>query len=354
LPTDYGDLLAKIKDVVAGARLQASKAVNTELLKMNWQIGRIILERQAEGGWGASVIPQLAKDLRSAYPGSRGFGARNLGSMRLFATEYPDLNLFLQSVTAKIGWTSVVELLRVPTPERDWYAARAVAGSWSARFLVEQVRHDLFRRTGAAPNNFAERLPSGDAEAALELVQDEYQLNFLQLLPGFSERELEDGLVAKLALFLQQLGKGFAYLGRQYKLTVGEDDFYLDLLFYHAKLHRYVVFELKVGKAQPEFIGKLNFYVQAVEALERDREHDNPTIGILLVTDLNHLVMTYTLQGTDAPIAIGRYSYGDDFEAPYQELPADIAAQLPTPGELHDVLTDHAIEQVEPLSDEGE
>lgn len=332
LPSGYRQLLRQVKVQVRAARVQAARVVNVELIGLYWRVGRIVLDRQAAEGWGSRVIDRLAADLRAEFPGMRGFSPRSLRYMRTFAAAYPEE--ILQQPAAQLPWGSIMVLLdRVADPEaRDWYAAQAVQHGWSRAVLSTQIAGDRYGRTGAALSNFAAELPQAESDLAREIVADPYELDFLGLDPGFSERQLEDALIARLTAFLAELGAGFAFVGRQYRLPVGDREFFADLLFFHLGLRCYVVFELKVGPAEPEHLGKLHFYVNAVDDLLRKPEHgDGPTIGILLAADRDDVVVEYALRGYDTPLAVSTYTT-------HQALPADVRAALPSPDDLGDVV----------------
>lgn len=333
----YGELLEQVKDQVRTARVQAARTVNTELIGLYWQIGRLILDRQASQGWGTKVISRLAADLRAEFPGMRGFSQRNLVYMRTFATAFADAEQAItQQAVARLPWGHVTVLLdRVDEPTvRAWYAAQAAEHGWSRATLTHHIATGRHGRLGAAPNNFPATLPPAESELAREIVADPYDLDFLALDPGYTERELEDALVARLTHFVSELGAGFSFVGRQYRLAVGEQDYYLDLLFFHLGLRRFVVFELKVGGAEPEHLGKLNFYVNAVDDLLRRPEYgDGGSIGILLAADRDDVVVEYALRGMDTPLAVSTYTT-------HHALPDEVRPALPSPDDLADVVQD--------------
>jgi len=331
LPASYGELLEQVKTQVRTARVQAARVVNTELVVLYWRIGRLILSRQEGQGWGTRVIDRLAADLRTEFPGMRGFSPRSLAYMRRLAAAYPEE--ILQQSAAQLPWGHLMVLLdRVPDQQaRDWYAAQAVEHGWSRAIMTHHIAADRHSRTGRAVTNFAAALPPG-SDLAHEIVADPYDLDFLTLDPDYSERDLEDALVAQLTEFLAELGAGFSFVGRQYRLPVGDSDFFVDLLFFHLGLRCFVVFELKVGPAQPGHLGQLHFYVNVVDDLLRRPEHgDGPTIGILLATDRNDTVVEYALRGYDTPLAVSTYTT-------HRALPSEVRDALPSPEELGDVV----------------
>ena len=285
----YGALLTQIKVAVAAARARAARVVNSTLVQMYWQIGQLILQRQQEEGWGTKVIDRLSVDLRTEFPGMRGLSTRNLVYMRTFAAAYPAG--IAQQAAAQLPWRHIMVLLdKVPDPAvRDWYVAQDVQHGWSSAVLSHHITTGRHARAGVAPNNFPQVLPPDESDQTREILQDPYALDFLALEPRHSEQDLEDALVGRLTRFLSELGTGFAFVGRQYKITVGN----------HLELRRFIVFELKAVAAEPEHIGKLNFYVNVVDDRLRRTEHgDRPTIGILLAADRDDVAVRYYPCGT--------------------------------------------------------
>jgi len=329
---EYGDLLELVKAQVRSARVQAARVVNTELVALYWRIGRLILDRQDAHGWGAGVAGRLAADLRAEFPTMRGLSPRNLAYMRAFAAAFDDGEIVQQAV-AQLPWGHVTVLLdKVADPgEREFYATRAAAYGWSRAVMTHHITSGLHRRSGEAVTNFPTTL-GPDSDLVAQIVQDPYNLDFLALDPGFSERHLEDALVARLTHFLAELGEGFAFVGRQYRLTVDGQDFFADLLFFHLGLRCYIVFELKVGPAAPEHLGQLNFYVNVIDDLMRRPEHDDgPTIGILLAATRNDVVVEYALRGFDTPLAVSTYRTT-------AALPEAVRHVLPSVEDLTDVV----------------
>ena len=288
-----------------------------------WQIGRDILARQAEQGWGAKVIERLAHDLRTAFPNMKGFSPRNLKYMRAFAEAWPDAE-FVQQAVAQLPWGHNVVLLdRLPGSEtRRWYAAKAIEHNWSRNVLVMQIESCLLERSGTAVTNFEARLPKPQSDLARESLKDPYRFDFLGLTDEAQERDVEQSLVKHVTEFLLELGAGFAFVGRQVLLDVGGDEFFIDLLFYHLKLRCYVVIELKGGKFKPEHLGQLGFYLTAVDRQIKS-EHDNPTIGLLLCKSKNKVVAEYALGDKTQPMGIAEYKL-------LESLPAELQTSLPS------------------------
>jgi predicted nuclease of restriction endonuclease-like (RecB) superfamily len=313
--------------------------VNTELVGLYWRVGRLILDRQDAQGWGAGVTARLASDLRAEFPGMRGFSPRNMAYMRAFAAAFHDAEVVQQPV-AQLPWGHVTVLLDKLDDRagREFYAERAAAYGWSRAVLTNHITTGLRERSGEAVTNFPATL-GPESDLVGEILRDPYNLDFLELEPGFSERHLEDALVARLTHFLAELGEGFAFVGRQYRLTVDGQDFFADLLFFHLGLRCYIVFELKVGGAVPEHLGQLNFYVNVVDELMRRPEHDDgPTIGILLAATRNDVVVEYALRGYDTPLAVSTYTTT-------AALPDDVRAALPSVEDLTDVVRDASRDQ---------
>lgn len=320
LPTGYPELLEDIKSRVRASRIRASLSVNNELITLYWEIGRLILKRQEAEGWGARVIDRLSADLRREFPDMKGFSSRNLKYMRAFAESYTQKEI-VQQAAAQIPWFhNCVILDKVQDAEqRQWYIRATVMHGWSRAVLVHQIESDLYRRQGKALTNFRVTLPAPQSDLAQELIKDPYNFEFLGLGPDISERQLEKALVNRLKDFLLELGKGFAFVGEQYHLDVGEEDYYIDLLFYHLHLRCYVIIDLKVVPFKPEFAGKMNFYLSAVDDQVRHPD-DQPSIGLILCKERNRLVVEYALRDTTKPMGV----------ATYRILPQKLKSALPT------------------------
>ena len=292
-----------------------------------WQIGRDILTRQAELGWGAKVIERLARDLKDAFPDMKGWSASNLKYMRFFAQHCPGRQ-FGQQAADQLPWFHVVTLLtKLDSPaEREWYAQQTVLQGWSRSTLELNIKSHLQQRQGSAVTNFVTRLPAADSALAQEALKDPYLFDFLGLGHDAQEREIEAGLIRHITRFLLELGAGFAFVGRQFRLEVGGDEFFIDLLFYHTRLKCYVVVELKATAFKPEHAGQLNFYLAAVDA-QIKAEDDKPTIGLLLCKQQNRLVAEYALSGIDKPIGVAEYQL-------LRDLPDTLGRNLPSIAEI--------------------
>jgi len=281
-PEGYEAFLGELRERIRTAQVRAALAVNRELVLLYWGIGRDILARQQKHGWGAKVVDRLAADLRKAFPEMAGFSPRNLKYMRALAEAYPD-EPFVQQVVAQIPWghnVRILDYVRSPT-EREWYIRQTIANGWSRNVLVHQIESGLYKRQGKALTNFPSTLPAPQSDLAQQLIKDPYNFDFLTLASEAQERELEAGLIQHIRDFLLELGVGFAFVGSQYPLEVGGQEFRLDLLFYHLRLRAYVVIDLKMQDFQPEFGGKMNFYLSAIDDLLRHSD-DQPSIGIIL------------------------------------------------------------------------
>lgn len=333
MPADYGQWLADIKNRVLTARHKAVLAVNTELVSLYWHIGRDILQRQAAQGWGSKVIDRLGRDLREAFPEMKGFSRANLLYMRAFAEAWTDFEI-VQQIVGQLPWGHNVLLLnRIKEQEaRLFYVQKAIAENWSRATLEVHIKNCLHERQGKAVTNFAARLPAPTSALAQETLKDPYLFDFLSLGEDAQEREIENALMQHITRFLLELGNGFAFVGRQYRLEVNGDEFFIDLLFYHTRLKCYVVVELKATAFKPEHAGQLNFYLVAVDAQIKAPD-DHPTIGLLLCKTQNRLVAEYALSGIDKPIGIAEYEL-------VRALPEPLVTNLPTVEQLENELSD--------------
>ena len=327
LPEGYADWLTQLKGDIAQARQRAALAVNAELVQLYHRIGAEIRQRQQVNAWGAKVIERLARDLSDAFPDIRGFSSRNLKYMAFFAQHCPN-GLFGQQPAAQLPRFHVVTLLtKLASPaEREWYAQQTVLLGWSRSTLEQNIKNRLQQRQGAAVTNFVARLPAAESALAHETLKDPYLFDFLGLGDDAHERDIEDGLIRHITRFLLELGAGFAFVGRQFRLDVGGDEFFIDLLFYHTRLKCYVVVELKATAFKPEHAGQLNFYLAAVDA-QIKAEDDKPTIGLLLCKQQNRLVAEYALSGIDKPIGVAEYQL-------LRDLPETLGRNLPSIAEI--------------------
>ncbi len=296
----YDEFLRDLKERIRNAQVRAGLAVNRELVLLYWQVGRDILIRQQQQGWGAKVIDRLAADLQRAFPEMKGFSSRNLKDMRAVAESYDEA--FVQQIAAQIPWfhnCALLDKVKNKT-EREWYMRQTIQHGWSRNVLVHQIESGLYRRQGKALTNFDRTLPAPQSELAQQILKDPYSFDFLTLGSDAQERDLERGLPSHIRDFLLELGVGFAFAGSQYHLEVGGQDYYLDLLFYHLRLRCYVAIDLKISEFQPEFAGKMNFYLSAVDDLLR-HPTDQPSVGIILCKTKNKVIVEYALRDTNKP-----------------------------------------------------
>jgi len=323
----YADWLETLKGRIASARSRAALAANAELVRLYWQIGHDILERQQQQGWGAKVIDRLARDLKEAFPDMKGFSGSNLKYMRFFAQQCPDIQLGQQPAD-QLPWFHLITLLTrlETTSEREWYAAQTLQQGWSRTILELQIKNRLHLRQAQAVTNFSIRLPAPESTLAHQALKDPYLFDFLGLGDEAHERDIENALVRHITRFLLELGAGFAFVGRQFRLEVGGDEFFIDLLFYHTRLKCYVVVELKGAAFKPEHAGQLNFYLAAVDAQIKAQD-DKPTIGLLLCRKQNRLVAEYALSGIDKPIGVAEYQL-------VRALPEPLDTSLPSIEEI--------------------
>ena len=332
LPDSYSALLTELKERIRGARLRTALAVNRELILLYWSMGRDIRARKRSEGWGAKVITRLAADLRRAFPDMTGISTRNLKYMQAFADAWPDPAI-VQQLVALLPWGHNIVLLHtVKSPiEREWYARQAIENGWSRNVLSHQIESRLFSRQGNALTNFTRTLPAAQSELAQQLIKDPYSFEFLSLGTDLLERDLHRGLLDHLRSLILELGKGFAFVGSQYPLEVGDQQYFIDLLFYHLRLRCFVVIELKVEGFKPEFAGKMNFYLSAVDDLLRHSD-DQPSIGIILCKGRNEVVVEYALRDSSKPMGVAQYRLS-------AALPERLKRDLPTVEELEQKLS---------------
>lgn len=317
--SDYKEWMQLILKKIESAQIRTALKVNTDLLTLYWEIGQMILEKQEQKGWGSKVIDLLAKDLKHSFPDNTGFSVRNLKYMRTFAEAYPDFPIvqvplaqseekFVQVPLAQITWYHHISLLTKVKDihKRAFYIAETAKNEWSRNGMLLQVKNKLYERSGKALNNFEHTLPDYQSDLAKSVFKDPYYFDFLTISKRAKEKELEESLIQKITDFLLELGKGFAFVGRQYAIEVDQTDYRIDLLFYHTILHAYVVIELKAGEFRPEYVSKLNFYISAVDDQLR-RKKDEPTIGLLLCASKSDVKVEYSMRGLTKPLGVASY-----------------------------------------------
>jgi predicted nuclease of restriction endonuclease-like (RecB) superfamily len=368
LPAEFASLLRDIKDRIQQAQTRAVLSANAEMVAMYWDIGRMIHARQQHEGWGAGVIPRLSRELRNELPEEKGFSERNIKRMVAFFRAYPNPTAIVPQAAAQLDASRIVPppsaklvpaekvpqaaaqisaslLWSIPwfhhviliekvkdLGSRVWYMAQTLANGWSRNVLQLMIKSGAADRQGQAVTNFDRLLPSPQSDLVQQTLKDPYIFDFLTLQEPFHERELEINLLHQLERFLLELGQGFAFVGRQYPLTVGGRDFAIDLLFYHLKLRCFFVIDLKRGEFKPEYAGKMNFYLGVVDDKLR-HEADAPSIGLILCQDRNHIVAEYALRGVEKPIGISEYELT-------RALPARLQSALPTVEEIEAELAD--------------
>ena len=319
---EYLSIIENIKSEITAAQYRAAVHANVDMLLLYHDIGCVINEHKS---WGNKFIDNLATDIRIAFPESKGYSVRNLKYMAKFAETYPDRE-FVQQVVAQIPWGHNIVLLDkvADMDERKWYIKKSAENGWSRNVLVHQIESNLYQRQVLADKvtNFEHRLPSPQSELAVQTMKDPYVFDFIPFREDMLERDIEQALVRDVTKLLLELGTGFAFLGNQYPLNVGGDDFYIDLLFYNLNLRCYVVIELKTGDFKPEYAGQLNFYLSAVDGILK-KEQDNPSIGLLLCKSKNNVVAEYSLKDISKPIGVSEYKITSS-------LPDDLEKQLPS------------------------
>jgi predicted nuclease of restriction endonuclease-like (RecB) superfamily len=342
LPASYAATLQQIKTHLATARVRAILAANPIVIEAYWQTGKIILARQQEAAWGAKIIDRLAADLQAEFPDMSGLTTRNLLSMKIFAREFPESPIAKQPVS-QLPWGHIIRLIQMikDPASRDFYIRAALAHGWSRNLLEIQIKNQFHLRAGKAQNNFALTMPPADSDMAVQLFKDPYLFDFLGTADPRREAEVEQALVDHIQKFLLELGTGFAFVGRQVRLEVGGEDYPLDLLFYHLKLRRYVVIELKARAFTPGDVGQLNLYLSAVDDLLRHPD-DQPTIGLLLCREKNRLVAEYALRGLNQSIAVAAWE-----TELTDSLPKDLRGSLPTVEEIEAELANDLLDGTE-------
>lgn len=326
---DYMTFFNAIKKDIQASRVKAALAVNKELILLYWRIGNGILEKQKELGWGAKVIEQLSQDLKHAFPETKGFSRQNLAYMRQFAGEYLE-NEIIQQLVGEIPWGHHIEIFTQlkDNEVRLWYIEKTIENGWSRNVLMMHIEAKSHLKIGKAQTNFLETLPNPTSDLAQQLIKSEYNFEFLGLAADVHEKVIEKGLLDHICTFLLELGKGFAFMGSQYRVELAGEEFFIDLLMYHVKLKCYVVIELKAGKFKPEYVGKLGFYTTAIDHEVKDTS-DNPTIGLLLCQSANHIMVDYCLKDTKKPMGVAEYTAG---------LPDQYKDLLPAPEQFQHLI----------------
>jgi predicted nuclease of restriction endonuclease-like (RecB) superfamily len=327
-PKEYTKFLENIKTDILQTQLKTVFAITKELILLYWRVGKALSEKTQSEGWGAKVVEELARDIRDAFPDVMGFSRRNLYYMRTFAEIYPDANC--AAAAAQLPWGHIMVLLDKlqNNDQRQWYTQEALENGWSRTVLTMWIESDLYSRQGKAITNFKSTLPEPDSDLAREALKDPYNFNFIIVDKRAQEREIELALMSHIQRFLLELGQGFSFVGRQYHLEIGGDDFYIDMLFYHLDLRCFVVVELKARAFNARDLGQVNMYLSAVDDLVR-RPGDSPTIGLLLCRSKNNYVAEYALRNINKPIGISSYT-----TQIVESLPKEFKGKLPTIEEI--------------------
>ena len=321
---DYYSFLGDIKNSIKLAQQKAFNSVNKEMITLYFNIGLMIDKRQKELGWGAKVIDKLSRDISKEFPEMKSFSTRNMKRMLQFYKEYSDESSKVPLPVAQIPWTHNIILIEKIKDKklRYWYIQKVLENGWSKDVMSLMIKSELHKREGSLVSNFQNVLPSNESDLVQQSFKDPYRFDFLTITEPFKERELENSLIKNMEIFLIELGSGFAFVGRQYKLEVGDDDFYIDLLFYHLKLRCFIVVELKKGKFKPEYSGQVNFYCSAVDSILAQKS-DKPTIGLILCQEKNEIVAEYSLRNMSQPIGISQYEL-------LEVLPKEFESSLPS------------------------
>lgn len=343
--SEYKSWLAKLKQKFLQTQLKAAVKVNSSLLEFYWSLGADIVEKQKNSSWGDGFLKELSHDLMVEFPDIKGFSERNLKYIRQWFSFYSSHKSIGQQPVAQLTYSQqlVGQLTQIPwghnlkiisncknIEEAEYYVQNTIKHGWSRSILTHQIESGLWQREGQATHNFTQTLPAPQSDLARQTLKDPYIFDFLTLSQKHSEKELEQGLIEHITHFLLELGAGFAYVGKQFPVQVGERDFFIDLLFYHTQLHCYVVIELKIGDFEPEHAGKLNFYIKAIDEQLR-KEGDHPTIGILLCKNKDRLVAEYSLSDIQKPIGVSEYQFT-------QSLPENLQSKLPSIEEIENEL----------------
>ena len=332
--SDFSDWIIDLKSKIREAQRKIAFSINSQLIELYWYIGKSIAEKQAKANWGSNFIEKVATELKHEFPQIKGFSRRNLYAMSQWYKFYSQKFQFVPQYVAQIPWShnrliiSKVKNLE----EAEFYCLKTIENSWDRDTLEVQISKNLFKKTGKAIHNFENTLPATQSKLVEQTLKDPYNLDFLGLEEDALEKAIEDELTKHITEFLLELGKGFAFLGTQFKIEISENDYFIDMLFYHVELRCYVVIELKSGKFKPEYAGKLNFYLSAVDS-QLKKNHDNPTIGILLCKSKDKIEVEYALRDINKPMGISEYRLTD-------AIPENIRTKLPSIEEIENELGD--------------
>jgi predicted nuclease of restriction endonuclease-like (RecB) superfamily len=331
----YSDFVTSIKQKIKHAKNKVIVSVNRELIELYFEIGKSIIEKQETLGWGRSVVEQMAKDLQGEFGKRSGFSSQNLWYMRQFYDTYKS-NANLQQLVGEIPWGHNILIFSKckNEKEREYYVENTIAFGWNRNVLTHHIKTDLYKRDKKQlkQNNFKETLPATVSDVADDMMKSEYNLEFLGISKEAKERELESSIIENIKRFLLELGYGFSFVGNQYKLALNENEYFIDLLFFHRKLNALVAIELKIGKFRPEYAGKMNFYLNLLNDTVK-MPHENPAMGIILCSDKDSLEVEYAIQNTNQPLGVATYTIETS-------LPSELEELLPTSEEIKKVLNE--------------
>ena len=324
---DYVAFVTSVKQRILKSQYEALKSVNKELIALYWDIGQSIVEKQDELGWGKAIVKNLAVDLQKEFVGIKGFSVQNLWNMRLFYLKYRD-NPKLQTLSREIAWSHNIAILQKMEEdlEREFYMQMTKRYGWTYRVLINHIENKSYEKFLLNQTNFDTTVPAKYKDQAKLAVKDDYTFDFLELGEEHSERELESAIVNNIGKFLTQMGNDFAFMGNQYRLEVDDEEYFIDLLLFHRRLKSLIAVELKIGKFKPEYAGKMNFYLSALNDKVR-YEDENPSIGIIICKDKNRTTVEYALRDSNKPIGVSTYHLSE-------KLPKDLKAFFPTADEI--------------------
>jgi predicted nuclease of restriction endonuclease-like (RecB) superfamily len=331
--SEYNEWISELKSKIHAARRKVTYSINSQLLEMYWDLGKDICEKQNKFDWGSKFIEQIALELKHEFPEVKGFSRRNIYAIRQWYIFYSAKYQFVPQFVAQMPWGHnrliITKIKNIS--EAEFYCNETIKNGWDRDTLEIQIEKRLFKSIDSSGHNFPQTLPPEQSKLAKELLKDPYNFDFLGLHDDALEISIENELVKNITKFLLELGKGFAFVGKQYKIEVSENDYFIDMLFYHLDLRCYIVIELKAGKFKPEFAGKLNFYLSAVDS-HLKHEEDNPSVGILLCKKKDKIEVEYALRDMNKPMGITEYRLSD-------AIPENIKAKLPSIEDLEKELS---------------
>ena len=330
---EYADFLLEVKERIRSAQYEALKKVNKELIGLYWDIGRMIVEKQGKHKWGKSIVENLAKDLQSEFIGISGFSIQNLWYMRQFYVSYNG-NKKLQPLVGEIGWSHNVIIMSKckDNLEREFYIRMTKRMGWTKSVLIHQIENKSYEKTITSQTNFSKSLPVEIRSQAKLAVKDEYAFDFLELGEKHSELELERAIMARVNRFLLEMGGAFTFLGNQFRLEIEGQEYFIDILLYHRRLKSLIAIELKIGEFKPEYAGKMQFYLEALDNMVKEK-NENSSIGIILCKDKKHTIVEYALRVSAKPIAVAKYRVTD-------KLPSRLKKELPEPEQIKKLIAD--------------